>query len=88
MLELSSSLIVQFEESVIVSSSFLRVRELANGRPGKIFKQSTHTLKYVLLYSVILEIFMYKTFKFSSELIFVGGTTWQYTWQYKFKFFG
>ena len=27
-------------------------------------------------------------FKFSSELIFVGGTSWQYTWQYKFKFSG
>ena len=39
-------------------------------------------------YTTILEIFIYEIFKFSSELIFVGGTTRQYTWQYKFKFSG
>ena len=27
--------------------AFLRVRELVDGRPGKIFKQGGHTLRYV-----------------------------------------
>ena len=37
-----------------------------------------------VLYTVILEIFIYEIFQFSSELIFVGGATWHY----KLKFSG
>ena len=35
----------QFQEAVIPSPAFLRLRELVNGRPGKIFKQPHQTLR-------------------------------------------
>ena len=38
---------LQLEGACVPAPSFLRVRELVDGRPGKILKQSGHTLRYM-----------------------------------------
>ena len=43
----------QLEGACVPTTGFLRVRELAEGRPGKILKQSGHTLRYINEYYCI-----------------------------------
>jgi hypothetical protein len=44
----------QLEGACVPAPDFLRVRELVEGRPTKIFKQSGHSLRYVYVNETML----------------------------------